>query len=81
MARRVPQRNAISEVRQLLARQRPFAYCDACLALQIGISLADAKAAALSVSRDPGFSRQRRECYACGRTIELTSMSRLKLLP
>jgi hypothetical protein len=78
---RVPQRNAISEIRELLAQHRPFSYCDACLALRLGISLADAKAAALSVGGEPGFTRQHGECYACGRVIEATSMSRRKLLP
>jgi hypothetical protein len=81
MGRRVPQRTALSDIRQLLARQSPLAYCDACLALHLGISLADAKAAAFGVSAEPGFSRQRRDCYACGRTVELTSTSRKKLLP
>jgi hypothetical protein len=81
MARQVPQRKALFDIRQLLARQSPFAYCDACLALRLSISLGEAKAAALGLSAEPGFSRQRRDCYACGRTVELTSTSRKKLLP
>jgi hypothetical protein len=75
MARPVPQRNATSEIRQLLARQRPDAHCDACLALHLGISLTEARAAALSVGCEPGYVRQRRDCYACRRGVELTALS------
>jgi hypothetical protein len=73
MAGRVPQRNVTSEIRELLARQRPFAYCDACLALRLSVSLADAKAAALNVGSGPGFRRQHKDCYTCRRRVELTS--------
>ena len=59
MARPVPQRNATTKIRHLLARQRPDAHCDACLAFHLGISLAEAKTAALSVGGEPGFVRQR----------------------
>lgn len=81
MARPVPRRNATSEIRQLLARQRPDAHCDGCLALHLTISLAEAKAAALSVGGEPGFVRQRRDCYTCRRTVELTALSPRKPLP
>jgi hypothetical protein len=65
---------AVSEIRQLLEQQRPFAHCDACLALHLRISLADSRAAALAVANDPRFSRKRGECYTCRRTVELTSI-------
>ena len=81
MARRIPQRHAVAKLRELLACQYPFAYCDACLAFHLGVNLADAKAASTSVSANPGYSRQRRDCYGCGRILELTAMSRKKLLP
>jgi len=74
MARRVPPRNAVSEIRELLARHHPFAYCDGCLALHLDVGLADARAAALSVANEPGFARRRGECYACRRTLELTTV-------
>lgn len=58
MAERLPRRRAISEIRQLLEQRRPFAHCDACLALHLGVS----------------FSRKRGKCYTCRRTVELTSI-------
>ena len=74
MAGPVPRRNAICTIRQLLEQQRPFAHCDACLALHLGVSLAESRAAALAVANEPRFSRKRGECYTCRRTVELTSM-------
>jgi hypothetical protein len=67
MAERLPRR-------QLLEQQRPFAHCDACLALHLGVSLADSRAAALTVANEPHFGRKRGECYTCRRTVELTSI-------
>jgi hypothetical protein len=81
MPRRVPRRDAISNLRQRLGCQYPAAYCDGCLALHLGVSLAEAKAAAFTVAGELGFKRQRRDCYGCGRTLELTALSRRKLLP
>jgi hypothetical protein len=71
---RLPRRSAIAEIRQLLEHQPPFAHCDACLALHLGVSLADSRAAALAVANEPRFNRKRGECYTCRRTVELTSM-------
>ena len=76
MARPLPQRNAISDIRDLLQQQRPFAHCDGCLALRLGVSLAECRAATLSLASEPGFSRQRGECYDCRRTVELTALKR-----
>jgi hypothetical protein len=81
MPRRVPRRDAISRLRHLLGCQYPAAYCDGCLAFHLGVPLAEAKATALTVAGEPGFKRQRRDCYGCGRTLELTAPSRRKLLP
>jgi hypothetical protein len=76
MARLVPRRDAISEIRDLLDQHRPFAHCDGCLALRLQVSLADGRAAALRLAAEPGFERQRGECYTCRRTVELTAMRR-----
>jgi hypothetical protein len=81
MSRRVPRRDTISRLRQLLGCQYPAAYCDGCLAFHLGVSLAEAKATAVTVAGEPGVKRQRRDCYGCGRTIELTALSRRELLP
>jgi hypothetical protein len=69
-------RDSVMKLRQLLAAQHPFAYCDGCLAFQIYVSLAEARAAAMTVSGEPGFSRQRRECHGCRRMVEQTVMTR-----
>lgn len=76
MARPVPRRAAISEIRDLLEHQRPFAHCDGCLALHLEVSLAESRAAALRLASERGFSRQRGECYTCRRTVELTAHDR-----
>lgn len=76
MARLVPRRDAISEIRDLLEQHRPFAHCDGCLALRLHVSLAESRAAALQLAEEPGFDRRRDECYTCRRTVELTSMPR-----
>ena len=81
MAGRIPHRDAISRLRQLLAGQHPYAYCDGCLAFHLAISFAEAKTTALTVAGEPGFNRQRRDCYGCGRTVEMTALIRQKLLP
>ena len=81
MLRRVPRRDAISRLRQLLECQYPAAYCDGCLAFHLDVSLAEAKATALTMAGEPGFNRQRRDCYGCRRTLELTALSRRRLLP
>jgi hypothetical protein len=74
MARLVPRRNAICEIRDLLERQRAFVHCDCCLALRLDVSLAESRAAALQLASEPGFGRERGECYTCRRTVELTAM-------
>jgi hypothetical protein len=79
MARPVPRRDAISEIRDLLEHQRPFAHCDGCLALRLGVSLAESRAASLRLASELGFSRQRGECYTCRRTVELTAMRRRRI--
>jgi len=75
MATQVPRRDAVLQLRQLLICQQPFAYCDACLSFHLNISLAEANAAALALSSEPGYTRERRDCYGCRRTIRLTSTS------
>jgi hypothetical protein len=76
MARRVPQeRSVTSAIRQLLERDPPHAYCDACLAFHLGVSLATARTAALTLAGEPGFRRHQGGCNACHRAVELTSMS------
>ena len=69
-------RDPVTKLRQLLLAQHPFGYCDGCVAFFIDVSLAEARAAAKTVSEEPGFSRQRRECHGYGRMVEQTVMTR-----
>lgn len=63
------------QIANVLRRERTDAYCDACLALQLHVSLAEAQAAALRVAiATMAFDRKRRACSGCGRTVELTSI-------
>jgi len=75
MSTRVPRRDAVLRLRQLLICQQPFAYCDACLAFHLDVSRDDANAAALALSSEAGYARERRDCYGCRRTVQMTSMS------
>ncbi len=54
---------------------RPFAFCDECLAVRLGIGADEAARAALAVASLPSFARRRRLCYSCRRTIELTELT------
>jgi len=47
MAIPVPRRNTISAIRDLLEHQRPFASCDAYLALRLQLTLGECRSAAL----------------------------------
>jgi hypothetical protein len=60
-----PAQGAVMKLRQLLIYRYPLAYCDGCLARQLNVSVADATEAALTVSAEPIFARQRRTCYGC----------------
>jgi hypothetical protein len=55
----------------------PFAYCDACLALRLGCSLADMALVLTTLlgETDAALTRRRRACYGCGRTLELGALS------
>jgi hypothetical protein len=69
-------RSAAGDVRRFLEQRLPCSYCDACLALNLQISLEEAKTIALTVADSPGFIRQHHKCDACGRAIEVTSVGR-----
>ena len=63
--------------RRVLAFMRkvaPFAYCDACLALRLEVSLAEVTAALAELAADAVVERTRRVCYGCGRTLELSAL-------
>jgi len=62
-----------AQIRRHVIADQPFAYCDGCLALRFGVSLDEARYAAVAVARADGFMRKTRACYGCGRTREITS--------
>ena len=64
------------KIRKRLTDAMPFAYCDSCLALRLGESLEDARAAAMLVAREDGFMRKVRACYECQRSVEMTEVTR-----
>lgn len=60
----------------LIRTSAPFAYCDACLALRLGCSLAEMTVvlAELLGETEAVLARTRRACYGCGRTVELGAL-------
>jgi hypothetical protein len=48
--------------------------CDACVALEIGTSLLEARAALLELRDDGVVTRQASECSRCGRPTEVTAV-------
>ena len=60
--------------RDVLTRDRPYAYCDSCLALRLEVSLNEARHAALTLARSDGFMRKMRECGGCCRSLEITCL-------
>ena len=68
-------RNVASDICRLLREDHhPRSYCDACLALRFGVSLEQARAAAIAITDGSGFVRQLSTCDTCTRTVEVTSM-------
>ena len=47
--------------------------CDACVALEIGTSLLEARAALLELRDDGVATRESSECSRCGRPTEVTA--------
>lgn len=69
-----------AEVREQLAHvlhtERPYAYCDGCLALRIHATLAQTCRAAEHVAAAlTPFERKLCACHGCGRTLKLTCLS------
>jgi hypothetical protein len=82
MVLRMPRRRSsglASDIRRSIEERHPSFCCDACLALHFGVPLAEARAAALRVASEPGFTRQQATCEMCSRTLEVTAITpRLK---
>ena len=67
-------RNVAAGVRRYLEERLPCSYCDACLALNFGVTLEEAKAIAVTLRDSPGFIREDQKCDGCGRLIAVTSV-------
>ena len=61
--------------RDVLTKDRPYAYCDSCLALRFEVSLDEARRAALTLAHADGFMRKRQECGGCGRSLEIICLT------
>ena len=57
---------------ELITSLRPHALCDSCIALDIHVSHAEARAAAVGVAMGEAFERTLRRCHRCARTVEAT---------
>ena len=56
----------------LITSVKPLALCDSCIALDIHVSHAEARDAAVSAAIGDGFERKLQICHRCGRTVEAT---------
>ena len=74
-------RNLVADVRRFFEEHRPCSCCDACLALNFGLTLERARALALTLADSPGFIRERHTCDACDRLVEVTSTGRQRRQP
>ena len=64
-----PRRDVAVAIRRLL---ETHAYCDACLALHMEISLEEARVLAVALVTASDFIRKHRKCEVCSRTVETT---------
>jgi hypothetical protein len=57
-----------------MRKAAPYAYCDACLALRLDTSLREIVTTLAALTAGGECERQRRVCYGCRRTLELTAL-------
>ena len=57
----------------LITSIKPHALCDSCIALDVHVSHAEARDAALSTAIGDAFERTLRRCHRCARTVEATA--------
>jgi hypothetical protein len=62
-------------IAKVIRQSNPRAYCDACLAFGLDLSLHEARSAAVRLAgRSPAFERAERMCEGCGRAIAVTRL-------
>jgi len=65
----------IAELTALITSIKPHALCDSCIALDMHVSHAEARDAAVANSKqDDAFERLLRRCHRCGRTVTVTAV-------
>jgi hypothetical protein len=79
-AARAPQ-DLAGELAVLITSIKPFALCDSCIALDVHVSHAEARDAAVSVAMSDAFERKLQRCHRCGRTVEATSLRSTARVP
>ena len=65
----------IAAIRRFIEQRHPDVCCDTCLALHMGVNLADARAIAFKLADEPGFRRRHALCGTCFRTRPLTCIT------
>lgn len=63
----------IEALAALITSIKPHALCDSCIALDVHVSHAEARDAALSPAIGEAFERALRRCHRCGRTVDVTA--------
>ena len=61
------------ELAGLITSIKPYALCDSCIALDVHVSHAEARDAAVSAALSEAFERTVRRCHRCARTVEATA--------
>ena len=61
------------ELAGLITSIKPYALCDSCIALDVHVSHAEARDAAVSAASGEAFERTVRRCHRCARTVEATA--------
>jgi hypothetical protein len=56
----------------LITSVKPSALCDSCIALDVHVSYAEARDAAVAAAISEAFERRLQTCHRCGRTVEAT---------
>ena len=67
--------DVVGELAALITSIKPHALCDSCIALDVHVSYAEARdAAVVNSMRDDAFERLLRRCHRCGRTVTVTAV-------
>jgi len=65
--------DVVGQLAALITSIKPLGLCDGCLALDLHVSYAEARDAAVINSMRDVFERLLRPCHRCGRTVPVTT--------